>query len=527
MRRLAAALLVGCCAVLGASTAPAVAAERPALTPGPPDALTRALESGRLSEAGYALERARSLFAIDEVRKEFGPVATPSPHDATALLRDLAARRDLLRGEDRARAAAILARPVADDFSCDTRRSICVHWRTSGRHATSPQDVNKTVNTLAAVWDLEVGAYGYRAPLPDTTGAGPETDIYLRDLGGSKVSLFGFCTTDDPDATPSNPFSNVSAYCVLDNDFAEFGSSQTPDDFRDVTAAHEFFHAIQFAYDWREDLWLMEGTAMFMEGQFRPGVDDRILYLGNSVLTSPRTPLDRGADGFEYGAWIYWRFLAEHFGELGDPLIIRRIWERAAGASTDTDGPGPDTVAEDPYSIIATRKALSDRGGSLRAVFAKFAQVNRVPATFYDEGASYPRAPVTSTRTMSAGETTGWRSTALNHLANAFYSFVPAAGTGGGATLRLFVDLPQRSLGPAAGAVIVFDDGSVERRQLSLDASGRGSRTVPFGHGTVRRVDLVLSNASTRMDCHRGTPYSCEGVALDDLRTYSYRARAS
>ena len=525
MRRLAAAFVVGCCAVLGASV-PAAGAERPALTPGAADALTRALENGRLTEAGYALARARSLFAIDNVRKEFGRVATPSPRDATALLRDLAARANLLRGKDRARAAAILARPAADDFACDAGRSLCFHWRTSGRHATSPSDVNKTVNTFSAVWDLQVGAYGYLAPLPDSNGVGPETDIYLRDLGGNKVSLFGYCTTDDPDATLSNPFADVSAYCVVDNDFAEFGTSQSPDAFRDVTAAHEFFHAIQFAYDWREDLWLMEGTAMLMEGQFRPGVDDRILYLGNSVLTFPRTPVDLGADGFEYGAWIYWRFLVEDFGELDDPLIIRRIWERAAGASVDTDGPGPDTVAENPYSIIATRKAITNRGGSFRPLFAKFAQVNRVPAKFYDEGASYPRAPVGSTRTISPGETTGWRSTTLHHLANAYYSFVPAAGMGGGATLRLFVDLPQLRLGPAAGVVIVFDDGSIDRRQISLDASGRGSRTVPFGHGTVKRVDLVLSNSSSRMDCNRGTPYSCAGVGLDDLRSYDYRARA-
>jgi hypothetical protein len=526
MGRLTAALIVGSCALLGAAVAPATAAPPP-LTPGPPDALTRALESGRLSEARYALERARSLFAIDEVRKEFGRVAAPSPHDATPLLRDLAARSDLLRGEDRARAQTILARPSADDFTCDPGRSLCFHWRTSGGHATSPQDVNKTVNTFAAVWDLEVGMYGYLAPLPDSSGTGPETDIYLRDLGGNKVSLFGYCTTDDPDAASSNPFGDVSAYCVVDNDFAEFGTSQTPAAFRDVTAAHEFFHAIQFAYDWREDLWLMEGTAMLMEGQFRPDVDDRVLYLGNSVLTSPRTPVDRGADGYEYGAWIYWRFLVEHFGELGDPIIIRRIWERAAAASTDTDGTGPDTVAENPYSVLATRKALVDPGRSFRPLFAKFAQVNRVPAKFYDEGASYPRAPAGSTRPMSPGETTGWRSTTLDHLASAYYSFVPAAGTGAAATLRLVVDLPQRRLGPTAGVVIVFDDGSILRRQIALDASGRGERAVAFGAGTVKRVDLVLSNSSTRMDCDRGTPYSCEGVGLDDLRSFEYRAKAS
>jgi hypothetical protein len=515
MRGLTAALVVGCSALLGAAV-PLATAASPPLNTGPPDALTQALESGRLSEARYALERARSLFALEDVRKEFGRVTAPSPRDATPILRDLFFRKSALRKHDAEAAAEIFARPPGNQSSCDAIRPLCFHW---GNQA-SAQEVTATRNAFAAVFDLEIETYGYLPPLPDgSRGGDPRTDIYIRDIG---PEIFGYCTSDDPSPSP-----DVYAYCVVDDDFAEFGSSQTPAEFRDVTAAHEFFHAIQFAYDATEDLWFMEGTAMFMEGEFRPDVDDRVLYLRNSVLASPRTPVDRGADGFEYGAWIYWRFLVEHFGELGAPIIIRRIWERAAGASTDTDGPGPDEVGENPYSIVATRRALADRGGSFRPLFSKFAQVNRAPGAFYDEGASYPRAPTRRTRTMSPGENTGWRTTTLHHLASATYSFLPAAGAGTGTTLRLYVDLPQRRRRPAAGAVIVFEDGSVERRQISLDASGRGSRTVPFGRGTVRRVDLVLSNASTRMDCDRGTPYSCKGVGLDDLRTYAYRARAS
>jgi hypothetical protein len=511
MSKLVAACMLAV-AALALVTPAAAKPELPALAPAPHDALTQALATGRLTEAAYALERARTLFVLDEVRAEFGPVAAPSPRSGTAILRDLFLRRSVLRGEQARSAAQILARPAGNQSACDALRPLCFHW---GNQA-SAQEVTATEIAFAAVFDLEVGTYGYMPPLGDgSSGGNSKTDIYIRDIG---PQVFGFCTSDDPSPSP-----DVSAYCVVDDDFGEFGNSQTPEDFRDVTAAHEYFHAVQFAYDAAEDLWLMEGTAMLMEGQFRPTVDDRVLYLGNSVLTSPRTSLDRGADGFEYGAWIYWRFLVEHFAELDDPLIIRRIWERTAGASTDTDGAGPDTVAENPYSVLATRRALADRGASFRPLFAKFARVNRTPATFYGEGASYPRAPAASTRTMSPDETTGWQSTRLRHLASAYYSFVPAAGTNAGATLRLAVDLPKRLHGPAAGAVIVFEDGSIQRLQLALDRSGRGVRTVPFGRGTVKRVDLVLSNASTSMDCDRGTPYSCEGVGLDDLRTYAYR----
>jgi hypothetical protein len=531
MSRLIAACVLGFCVLLCAGRAAAASPrELPGLAPAPRDALTRALDAGRLTEATYALARARTLFALAEVRDEFGPVAAPPARSATAILRDLVARAAFLSGRDRAEARAILARPGATDTACDVARSLCFHWSTGGRHAASPQDVNETIDAFAAVWDLEVGTYGYRPPLPDSDspsdGGSAATDIYLRDLGRDRP-LFGFCTTDDPDAARSYRYSDISAYCVVDNDFspAQFGTSQRPEDFRDVTAAHEFFHAIQFAYDWLEDLWLMEGTAMLMEGQFRPDVDDRIRYLADSALASPATPVDRGADGFEYGAWIYWRFLVEQFGELADPLVIRQIWERTAGASVDTDGPGPDTVANDPYSLAATRRVLAARGGSFPSLFAKFTRVNRAPATFYEEGASYPAAGAAGRETMSAGEATGWRSTELRHLASESYTFKRAASLPDDARLRLEVNLPKRRYGPEARLLVRLAIGDFRRHAIGLDAGGRGARSVAFGPG-VRQVDLVLTNASTRMRCDRDTPYSCAGVGVDDLRRYSYRASA-
>src|SRR5215216_1883575 len=325
----AACATVVCALVAVAPSAAAPAKRLPALTPVAHDALTRALERGELTEAQYALERARSLFTLGAVRREFGQVTKPSMWDATPILRDLAARLPDLSGGDRSSARAILSRPT-DNFyedehhytapqgqwrsACDPNplRPLCFHWVLTTRDAPPladsdsdgiPDAVEETMTTFGEVYDLEVGTYGYRAPLSDTSsnedGGNGKTDIYLADLGGDLNPFFGYCTTDDPNAfNQGYVYYDVSAYCVVDEDFANFGSSQTRQEFRDVTAAHEFFHAIQFSYDWFEDLWLMEGTAMFMEGQFRPNVEDRIRYLANSVLTSPGTPVDRGAGGF-------------------------------------------------------------------------------------------------------------------------------------------------------------------------------------------------------------------------------------
>jgi hypothetical protein len=556
MKRILAVCATVLCALIAVAPGAAASAKRPpALTPVAHDALTRALERGSLSEARYSLERARSLFALDRVRRQYGKVEAPSLREATAILRDLAVRVRFLSRQDRATARAILARPTdsADPYehhyrpnailakACDATRPLCVHWDerannrdsppgADGNISTIPADVTATLSTFAQVWDLEVVTYGYQAPLSDATssndGSDGRTDIYLVDLGGDSVPFFGYCTSDDPNVfDPSYSYFDVSAYCVLDEDFADFGSSETPQEFRDVTAAHEFFHAIQFSYDWFEDLWLMEGTAMFMEGQFRPTVEDRIRYLGDSVMTSPSTPVDRGADGFEYGAWIWWRYLTEELGELSDPVAVRQVWESAAAASVDTDGPGPDTNANDLYSLESLVSVLNNRGLVFKTLFGKFAWVNRIPFTFYTEGSSYPRALPSRRFTLGArGSGTGWRSIRLRHLASSYTAFKPGANTSRTARLRIAVDLPRIYTGAKAFVLVRPVGQAWYMHEIALDGFGNGARRVAFGRGAVREVDLVLTNASTRMRCRRDTFYSCSGIGADDLRTYSFRA---
>jgi hypothetical protein len=547
MTRVVVAWLVVLCVLAATSPAAAGGAQRtPALAPAPRDALTRALARGDLSEATYALERARSLFRPEAVRREFGDVAPPGPHDATPILRDLAARLQFLSPTDRKTARAILARPTNSGdplhayapgtptlSACDPTRPLCFHWVTTTRDAASAADVSDTMSTFASVYDLEVGTYGYLPPLSDASSANDggdgRTDIYLADLGGDRVPVFGYCTTDDPHAAPRSKYAyyDVSAYCVVDQDFANpvFGGID-PADARDVTAAHEFFHAIQFAYDWLEDLWLMEGTAMLMEGQFRPDVDDRVRYLANSALTAPWSPVDRGAFGFEYGAWIYWRFLLEDLGELANPLVIRQVWEDAAAAHVDTDGPGPDTRRSDRYSLQSAVDVLNRRGLSFSTLFATFARVNRDPAAHYIEAAAYhyPAAPRSGAYTLGRRAVTGWQSTRLAHLASRYYTFSPGRNGLVGATLKVAVDLPDLVHSPRAVLLVRFADGTSATRPLHLGAAGNGSRLVSFGRASVRRVILVLTNTSARMICDQGTEYSCTGIGRDDLGTYRYRA---
>jgi len=552
--KLALTLLLGTC--VWSAAAPASAAPRPLppLTPVKHDALSRALEQNRLTESQYALERARSLFTLGRVRAEFGHVARANPHAATFILRDLLARTRFLSGSEHAEAKAILSRPdgaptfigeptwdfdAAPTSFCEGGgRPLCFHWDDNPMNRDSPpaadtnpangipDQIDRTIEVLDNVWNTETAGLGYREPLDDSAttlndGGGPQLDIYIADIGG--IGLFGYCTSDDPHAYEFSAPWAVSAYCVLDDDYrqAQYGIGQTSLEYLQVTAAHEFFHAVQFAYDWFEDYALMEGSAMWMEGQVYPDVIDRINYLGRSALARPGVPLDTGAGGFEYGAWLFWRFLTEKVFS-GDPTIIREIWERADG--------GPSPVFGDLYSFQAVRRALASHGLDFRSTFAQFGWTNEL-RDYAEADLGYPVAPVASTFNFGPFlHSTGWEAPRLAHLSTRFYRFRPR-GVGSLAKLHLGVDLPGPATNPAATAIVYAKGGPKEIHPIGLGGHGNGHVTVEFGSSEVWKVDLVLSNGSLRFDCapkdFPSTAYSCGGFSKDDGRAYRFRARVS
>jgi hypothetical protein len=315
---------------------------------------------------------------------------------------------------------------------------------------------------------------------------------------------------------------DVWAYCAVDDDYApaQYGSAHTPQEFLEVTSAHELNHASQFAYDWLEDVWFLEGTATNVEETVYPAVDDNVAFLRDvSPLTVPGSPLDRG--GFldsEYGSWIFWRFLEETIAG-GDPTIVREVWERADASAGAAFG--------DQYSLQAARTELAERGHVFRNAFARFVTANRLGD--YDDAATagYPVPPRTAAYGIGPqNRRIPWRSWRINHLAARFFSFQPSSTVPANARLRLDFRLPLH--GARATVVVVNRDGTVVRKRLNQGASGRIRWGAPFGRLQVARVHLVLSNGSVRMSCWRalGPPsYSCLGLPLDDGRIFSFRAQ--
>ncbi|GIU99367.1 MAG: hypothetical protein KatS3mg014_0983 [Actinomycetota bacterium] len=512
----------------------------PALAEVGRDDLARALARGRIDEATYALERARSLFDLAGVRARYGDVAHPDPRAATLILRDLVLRLGELTPTQRATARRILARPtdgaadpLGDGYAVAEETPVCtdhgcVHYVASTEDAPDPTDadpangvpdfVDRASETLEAVWAAEVTGYGYRAPKSDATstndGGDGRLDVYLANLGDD--GLYGYCTTDDPNAEEGSGYgyADFSAYCVLDDDYAEFPPPSDGIRGLRVTMAHEFFHAVQFAYDAAEDAWFMESTAAWMEDEVYDRINDNRQYLPAGALGRPRNPLDLNRGFGVYGSWIWPRFLSE---DLGDPDVIRRAWKRADASPRGSDA----------YSLQAYAGAIGSYDRRFRWVFADFGMVNAVPAAFYEEGRAYPAPPEDERVRVTRRNGGGMGSVTLDHLTNAYVGFVPGRGVPGTVRLTLSIDGPPRAAGTEASVVIVRPDGRVRFAPLAVDRRGDTGVTVPFGRGSVARVVLVMTNASMRRagGCWQDPKwrYSCAAYPRDEDLRFRYR----
>ena len=512
----------------------------PELAPTRPDALTRTLQRGEIDESTYALERARALFDLDGVRERFGAVRGADPRGATMILRDLVARLDELGPAQLRVARSVLARPTdgaadpwGDGYLVPEATPLCsahgcVHYVTSSLDA--PDSIDTNLNgipdyveaasfTLEQVWATEVTAYGYRAPKSDLTsannGGNALIDVYITNLGDQ--GLYGYCTTDDPNAYSGvYPYFDFSAFCVVDNNYAEFPPPSTGLPGLQVTMAHEFFHAVQFAYDALEDLWFMESTSTWMEDEVYDAVNDNWQYLFYSPLTEPWVPLDYNNTFNVYGDWIFPRFLEE---SSGSPTIIRDAWELA-----DASAVGPDE-----YGLRAYAKVIQSLGSKLRWAFADFAMFNDAPGAYYEEGAAYPFPPYSARWKVTRGNGGAGGFEFLDHLTNSYIWFIPGRGVTSTAKLWVVMDGPAYRTGTEASVVVFFASGKTRFFPLSVNKKGVAERVVPFGKGKVVEVDLVMTNASNRLvngACwvDPNWDYSCAGYPKDDGLRFDYAA---
>lgn len=347
--------------------------------------------------------------ALETAEAALSPQAAGQPdRDASAALSQLADALPLLDGAERRRARGLLARPtdgatdqfgdgyadgalLAEAFNDD----FCVTWVDDGGDPDAPSlsdddgidDGDGVPDYVEAILDIadtsysvEVETLGWNAPKADAgqgCAAAPDrADIYLKELGGE---LFGY-EASDPGQSGRSRF----GYLVIDDDYdpADFPSFDDPLDAARVTVAHELNHLLQERYDAIQDLWMFETTAVWMEEQVYPEIDDYLRYVPR-FASAPGAPLtdfgaNRGLKVYGGAVWNHWLDAGAGYG----PDVVRGAWE----ASGLTDPPD--------FAVAAYDAAIADSGGrGFSREFVRFAAATaewRAGEAGFPDAASYP-----------------------------------------------------------------------------------------------------------------------------------------
>lgn len=489
------------------SAAPTPAATTLAAKPDPdgnPNRAQRAIE---------ALERVQDLLA-----------GTATTESLTLELRDLSLLRDALSPAGQRQADALLARPtdprgVCRDVpgSCYKGKSkricstaICVHWvpkHIDDRNGARRPFARKTLKAMTHVHRTYVAA-GYRKPKSDGgLGGNSKPDVYLSQIGN--VGYYGYCTSDDPKPPRHG---GTWGYCVLDNDYrsSEFPVN-TPLQNMKVTAAHEYFHNVQFAHDYGEHAWFMEATATWSEDEVYDKINDNVYYLpygpiGCANRNHPNAEycygnpwavsLNTFSGSYHYGTWIFFRYLTDRYGTdiAGMNDLVLKMWRRSTG--------------KDPAdrSIPAITSTLVDAGTDLDREFALFSAGNRRPSITYSEEVKelaaqgegrYPVATLANRHTLSPADGSVTEAARYLHLTSRSFRFVPDSDNAPGTTLGLTIDFDTKdedSVDGGTAVITVKARGSEETEQLVL--TGGAQPAVTFDD-TIQWVEVTIANPRT------------------------------
>jgi hypothetical protein len=321
---------------------------------------------------------------------------------------------------------------------------------------------------------------GWRDPASDFgIGGDDKVDVYIEDLFTNE-RVFGYVAIDPGQSTdPNVPH---YAYMVMDNNYSRFGDGSAESGLaaERVTAAHEYNHVLQNAYDYLEDSWMFEATAVYMEDKVYPSDNDYLHYV-NDWVGNTRQPLTTfSKDNLKaYGSAVWNHWLDHRYGADA----VRGAWEQSIGAADFA-----------PFAYGAEIGLLG--GGGFPAEFDRFsaavAEWNAPGAGFPDH---YP--DVNRDGTLPVGsQTEGF---ALPHTTFAFFD-VPIPGDAP-PTVRLTASLPAGTAGAVALVGRTGSDpngGTVTSNLTQLPVSGTAAVQLDDPAQFGRITAVVVNSDPTR-----------------------------
>jgi hypothetical protein len=264
-----------------------------------------------------------------------------------------------------------------------------VHFTRAGRHAVPGTDqdsdgVPDYVTTVARDYEDVLGFYrelGYRDPrrdaeVPGDNGGDDRFDVYLLDFP---------TTADGAFRAESCAANGCSGYMLLENDFVGRNYASREQGIR-LVSSHEFFHAIQHAYQRESSAVLSEATAVWASEAFDPSLRDLEAQASGYLDRAERSlGQDTGGpvDPFSYGSALFFQHLDESVGRV----VMRELWESLAADGGDAEA----------WPLALDRLLREQHATSLAEVFAMFSVWNLYTAgradaeQAYAHGSRYPQ----------------------------------------------------------------------------------------------------------------------------------------
>lgn len=260
-------------------------------------------------------------------------------------------------------------RPVIDDALFIDSGIFRFHYTLSGGNAVLPEDddgngipdyvelMKQTFDDIAVV---DFGQENYTLPPSDDwyinqgNGGSEHFDVYIYELSPgfygfvqaeSYAQNFSELTRGDNENSPNVEETNaLVSWMGMRNNYSDFPGIES--NIIQVTSAHEFYHAIQYAYDAWERSWIKEASAVWMEEIHYDDINDCYQYLplffGSPELGPNNESLRM------YGSYIYVAYLVDNHFDMG---FMKSFWENSiTHDSYDSD-----------YSIITIKETMDQQ----------------------------------------------------------------------------------------------------------------------------------------------------------------------
>jgi len=372
-----------------------------------------------------------------------------------------------------------------------------------------PDIVDKWADYFEEVRTIETGQLGYIKPF------GTETFLYDIYIANTKDNI----TNNDDDLTPTLSYNYLGltiTYC--DNDrfnickddntpeaysYIVVNRSYSSEDVMKITAAHEFFHAIQFSYPsidlwWftPDNHWWIEATATWVEEMVYDEINHyypRVRYW----LQNPELSLKNSGtsySGHEYGDVIFILYLTDVY--LHNKDFVRDVWES-------------EISGIDAFNTVLGTDKYDNR--DFESVFKGFVALNAVAdigqqTGGYEEGEQYGRAAVTKKHIVYPATSSVSDSDAPHELGSNYIQFIPPANDDNTLTIEFN---GADNINWATMVVKVRSDGmGFEREDLIVDPVLKSGCNYIEGFGTVYNEIFLVASVFLEPDLVDTAPYN-------------------